>query len=155
MRSLILAAMLWAVPAQAYMVLGQGNVSCGTWLEPDPRFPNDPWLYRAWVLGYLTAYNEDSATTQGTFIRSGKEGNVTAGTDTEGLFAWIDNYCRARPLNNLAGAVSKLVLTLENHSLSAGDDAPRGIRTPRAGGWACGSTGRGSTWAAAACYGTP
>jgi hypothetical protein len=39
------------------------------------------------------------------------------GKGSQGIFAWIDSYCRTHHLEKLADAVSALVLTLENPQL--------------------------------------
>lgn len=56
-----------------------------------------------WVLGYLTAYNEHVA----------PDGNISAGTDADGLMLWLDSYCQAHPLDNLGTATSALVAELK------------------------------------------
>jgi hypothetical protein len=83
--SLAIAVIVFCQP-HAYtqtrvMVLGHGNRSCGTWLS-DRRA--DSWgarMQESWVVGFVTAHNE---TTPG--------GNLTARTDINGLFAWLDGY---------------------------------------------------------------
>jgi len=79
-----------------YMVLGQGTISCGRWISDRSR--DDAWAEEAWLLGYLTAYNRNDW--PGT--------NVASGTDSDGSFAWIDNYCRAAPLDDMATAAFRL-----------------------------------------------
>jgi hypothetical protein len=56
-----------------------------------------------WVVGYLTAYNEWVA----------PDGNISAGTDNDGIAAWMDNYCQAHPLDNVARAARALVVELK------------------------------------------
>jgi hypothetical protein len=58
-------------------------------------------------LGWLSATNYYNGPDSGVK-------DVTAGTDSQGIFAWIDSYCRSHHLEKLADAVSALVLTLEN-----------------------------------------
>jgi hypothetical protein len=52
--------------------------------------------------GYLTAYNNFVA----------PDGNITAGTDSEGVTLWVDSYCQAHPLDGLADAAAALVAEL-------------------------------------------
>jgi len=104
MRMLIVVGLaLWATTASAaeYTSLGHGNASCGRWQE-ERRKPNPQYrfLLQAWVLGYITRANYEVG------------GDLTAGTDELGVFAWIDNYCRANPLKNVAAAAEALVDTL-------------------------------------------
>jgi hypothetical protein len=71
--------------------LGEGNTSCGSWLEQrrDPR----QWKNEAaWVLGYLTAINQ--------FVWHGGS-NIIKGTDPSGVEAWLDAHCGANPLDNI------------------------------------------------------
>ena len=38
--------------------------------------------------------------------------NLAEGTDADGVFAWIDNYCSAHPLETIYSAAEALVVTL-------------------------------------------
>src|SRR6202022_2615180 len=49
----------------------------------------------AWVLGFVTAFNQ---------YGSKPEGDVSGGKDTEALMARIDDYCKRNPLENLYNA---------------------------------------------------
>lgn len=53
--------------------------------------------------GFLTAYN---------YYGPGN-GHANAGTDNAGREAWIDNYCRTRPLESLEKAANQLIDALE------------------------------------------
>jgi hypothetical protein len=104
MRMLVIAVSLWVGSAQAeYRIAGHGNVSCGEWQRH--RKQPEGTLARAgveaWVLGYVTraSYDEDA--------------NLGQGTDHEGLWAWVDNYCRNHPLDTLAVASEHLVDELQ------------------------------------------
>jgi hypothetical protein len=59
-------------------------------------------INRGWVIGYLTGFN---AYGRGS-------GNVSLGTDAEGLFAWITNYCQQYPLKTLENAAEALIIEL-------------------------------------------
>jgi hypothetical protein len=52
-----------------------------------------------WVIGYISAFN----------VYRSPTGNLTAGTDTNGIYAWIDNYCAARPLDTIVKATDALI----------------------------------------------
>jgi hypothetical protein len=80
-----------------HTLMGFGNNSCGTWT--DERRRNVSAGAHSWVLGFLTAYN----------LYEHDAGNVSKGTDAKGLFAWIDNYCRDNPLENLETATVRLI----------------------------------------------
>ena len=111
---LMLAALGYALLAnvaavaepQRYGVLGDGNTSCGTWTRDrtgagvyDRASAN---FHLVWVLGFLTGMNYH-LTTNGQRV-----GNITHGTDVEGLFSWIDNYCRQHPLDTISNAAEGL-----------------------------------------------
>jgi hypothetical protein len=84
----------------AEAVLGQGNISCSSWVES--RGDNNPLAETrtAWVLGFITAFNQ---------YVSKPQGDVTAGKTTEVLMARIDEYCKRHPLDNLYNASAALV----------------------------------------------
>jgi hypothetical protein len=63
-----------------------------------------------WIAGYLSAFNsltDDPATPD--FLKD---------EDWDGLIAWIDNYCAARPLDKLETAGRSLVLELAEHHMA-------------------------------------
>ena len=81
-------------------VLGQGNISCGSWIE-NRRDDNPLAATRtAWVLGFITAFNQYGAKPQR---------DVSEGKDTEVLMARIDDHCKRHPLDNLYKASAALV----------------------------------------------
>jgi hypothetical protein len=97
------------------MVVGAGQASCGTWTkaqaERQPtdargniyyRIGSDTMIQLEWVRGFISAFN----------IYKSETGNVTAGTDMDGVYAWIDNYCAAHPLDNVVTAALALVQEL-------------------------------------------
>jgi hypothetical protein len=81
-------------------VLGQGNISCNSWIES--RRDDNPLAATrtAWVLGFVTAFNQ---------YKSKPEGDVSGGKDTEVLMARIDDHCKRHPLDNLYKASAALV----------------------------------------------
>jgi hypothetical protein len=104
-RTALLAASLLLfqtlqMAAQEQAVLGQGNVLCGVWLENRRGDDIQVAARTAWVLGYITAFNQ---------YGSKPEGDVSGGKDTEELMAWIDNYCRQNPADNVYRASAALV----------------------------------------------
>jgi hypothetical protein len=84
------------ISAQGLGVLGQGNVSCSSWLENHTS--ND--ARAAWILGYITAFNQ---------YGSSKPSDLTQGTTTEEMMVFIHNYCRNHPTDNLYEASAALV----------------------------------------------
>jgi hypothetical protein len=104
-RTALLAASLLLfqtvqMAAQEQAVLGQGNVSCGSWLEVRTGEDVQVAARTAWVLGYVTAFNQ---------YGSKPEGDVSSGKSTEEMMAWIDNYCRQHPADNVYRASAALV----------------------------------------------
>jgi hypothetical protein len=88
------------IVAQEDAVLGQGNVSCGSWLNDRKGDGAGASSRIAWVLGYVTAFNQ---------YGSKPEGDVSGGKGTEEIMAWIDNYCGQHSSNNLYRASAALV----------------------------------------------
>ena len=84
----------------AEAVLGQGNISCGSWIESRGDDNALAAARTAWVLGFITAFNH---------YRSKPEADVSAGKATEVLMARIDNHCKRHPLDNLYNASAALV----------------------------------------------
>jgi hypothetical protein len=84
------------IDAQGLGVLGQGNVSCSSWLENHTS--ND--ARTAWILGYVTASNQ---------YGSSKPSDLTQGTATEEMMGFINKYCGNHPTDNLYAASAALV----------------------------------------------
>jgi hypothetical protein len=83
------------IAAEGQAVLGQGNVSCSSWLE---NHTSDD-ARAAWILGYITGFNQ---------YGSKPESDVSEGATNEK----IDNYCRNHPADNLYRASAALVAAL-------------------------------------------
>jgi hypothetical protein len=104
-RAVLLAASVsWTLTtpmaAQELAVLGHGNISCGSWL--DSRKSGDAQVSArvAWILGYITAFNQ---------YGSKPQGDVSGGKGTEEMAAWIDVYCGQHPADNVYKASAALV----------------------------------------------
>jgi len=102
--ALVVASLLCTLTAQTAAqeraVLGQGNISCGSWLENRRGDDAQVSARTAWVLGYITAFNQ---------YGSKPQGDVSGGKDTEEMTAWIDDYCRHHTADNLYGASAALI----------------------------------------------
>jgi len=103
--ALVIAVFLISGPAwaQYYVSRGLGAASCGKWTS---AVALENYTYVAmvqWLNGYLTAY---SAWVEG-------ESGPVSKLDTEGLKAWVDNYCRDNPLKSVSTAASKLISTIK------------------------------------------
>ena len=78
--------------------------SCGAWTAA--RSSGGAASTReAWVLGFLSGYNRFSMQS---------DGAVADAAGIEGVKAWIDNYCRANPLDSLTRATFALIRELES-----------------------------------------
>lgn len=99
----------WAKePLTAGMVYGEAASSCETFVEAR-RDEMQQYHYLAWLNGYLSAVNKYETRVpiyKGAF-------DIKAGQDPEGLMLWLENYCRAYPLDNFFQAVLKLQLELQ------------------------------------------
>jgi hypothetical protein len=83
----------------AYVTLGTGNTSCGSFVSShdaayNPAMEGRLYNRLVWVLGFLSGYNVYNL-----------EGiSNIAPTDTDGIKQWILNYCREHPTESLARA---------------------------------------------------
>jgi hypothetical protein len=103
--SVLLVTGIWLMfPTQPFSqvqgVLGQGNVSCDVWL--DSRSGDDVQIAAriAWILGYITAYNQYALK---------PEGDVSGGRNTQEIVNWIAGYCSEHPSDNLYSASAALI----------------------------------------------
>jgi hypothetical protein len=81
-----------AGPNAKFTVLGVGNSSCGSWLAVRRTQSSEAQFYETWVQGYITGYNRWNAI---------GINNIASGIDPEGIFASIDKYCIAHPLDDI------------------------------------------------------
>jgi hypothetical protein len=86
--------------AQEQAVLGQGNVSCDAWLSERRDNNSQASSRTAWILGYVTAFNQ---------YGSKPAGDVSAGMGTGEIVAWIDDHCSQHPDDNLYRASAAFV----------------------------------------------
>lgn len=92
---------LWAFSAQTppagkFSVYGDGNYSCGVWLES--RKSGNISEHLGWVEGFLSGV--------------GSTGRKMKDTDGGGVQAFVDQYCDAHRLDTIATAVGALVRAL-------------------------------------------
>jgi len=76
----------------AEAVLIRGATSCGTWVAQTKEDGILISATRMWLIGYLS----------GRVMESGRD--VMRGTDNPSFYLWVDNYCKANPLNDIADA---------------------------------------------------
>ena len=109
MKRIIIAVMLTCLVTPAlgmdadsnFQNKGAGSYSCGTWTKE--RKDNTWHSSGQWILGFVTAYN---------YYTPGVS-DVAKNADNQGLAAWVDNYCAANPLNNIADASISLIRFLK------------------------------------------
>jgi hypothetical protein len=86
-------------------VLGIGNKSCGSWSQARHSIGMMSDMYEGWVAGFLSGANSVLATSED-HIDTLEQAEID--TDAQGLWAWVDNYCQAHPLNSVAQAADAL-----------------------------------------------
>src|SRR4051812_16311657 len=93
----IVAMMLLSPPSivQAEFI-SKGSARCGQWLEA--RTKNQALSYEFWLLGFLSG------------LAAGEDSNVLQSSDPASLEFWMDNFCRADPLSNVATGGTKLYI---------------------------------------------
>ena len=80
----------------------EGKQWCGTWLrERHARSPR-LHLYEIWVVKYIAGGDWADIPRPDFFAK----------VDAEGMLGWVDNYCRAHPINNVQRAAEQLVIEL-------------------------------------------
>jgi hypothetical protein len=87
---------------EGHLIMGQGTWSCGVWTEARST--------KALVLSAANAgvVSDKLITPYGPDILKGK--------DFEGLMAWVDNFCRAHPLDPIGTAAIALVGELRSRA---------------------------------------
>jgi hypothetical protein len=90
----VVGAGLAAAPAWSatYSIMGIGSESCGSWTQN--RESNQALQDEGWVLGFITGLGFASAGTVPAIVT----------TDGNGVFGWLDNYCKANPTTDLVTA---------------------------------------------------
>lgn len=85
-----------------FRTMGMGNSSCGTWISARPH-GSSSWQslgFEQWVLGFLTGISAMGFMTKLDPLN---------GVDGEAIWAWMDNYCKAHPLENIGNAAIDFV----------------------------------------------
>jgi hypothetical protein len=104
MRRLVLFACLTILvgPAAAtdVTVFGAGTQSCGKFLA-SAEHSADRVGYWGWAAGFLTATNDIK--------------NQQVSIDMDGAMAWVENYCRAHPLDPYFVALDALSHVLDRY----------------------------------------
>ena len=81
----------------AYMILSNGQITCGEFLADSPHSQSTDM---EWVLGYISGRNREAPV-----------GSRMAGisfTVGDSVTAWLQNYCQTHALNHLVEAADEL-----------------------------------------------
>ena len=94
---LAVALMTTAVAAEPKLD-GAGTLTCGRWTFV--RRERTAVGYEQWILGFLSGIS---------YAGKGTGDNPLNGVDGETVWAWMDTYCQAHPLDLLATASAAFV----------------------------------------------
>jgi hypothetical protein len=98
---LTFAAPAWTADNGTGWYSTQSSVSCDNYLQQDKERRSSYLSTIGWVAGYITAYNRQTPDTA----------EILGNTNLASVMLWLKNYCKAHPLDDLAGAMD--VLTIE------------------------------------------
>jgi hypothetical protein len=101
-----------ADPDGDFNVKGEGLQSCESYLDAAKNRDAAHLLYRAWLNGYLTRFNQ---ATPGTF-------DLAPWQTIDELASLIGDYCRARPQHDLVTAATAMAVLLYPYRQVSADD---------------------------------
>ena len=81
-------------------ILGAGVNTCGSWAVERKKQSGGDVTNLTWVLGYLTAQDEDAA--------AHRKPTLLDNIDASAIELWIDNYCQSNPLDTIYRASARL-----------------------------------------------
>jgi hypothetical protein len=111
-RAAVLLLAVLALPATPstageYAILGAGGRPCDSWLQARGEASPEGAIMQSWLLGYVTSINAHELTITK---------DIAEGTNPDGMFVWIDNYCASHPLDSVARAAASLTGVLRSSS---------------------------------------
>lgn len=83
-----------------YAVRGYGTQTCGAYVANRSRNNDD--AYANWLGGYLSGFNRFNKDTW----------DISGTLDTDAEMLWLENYCKAHPLDKFSEASEKLIVNL-------------------------------------------
>ncbi len=89
-------------------IMGAGIRTCGDWLQYRSNNPAMAYQLFAWIDGYISGFN--IASPDSDFLTAAANSN---GLNSNALNAWVDNYCRSKPLDVIAAAATALMQALK------------------------------------------
>jgi hypothetical protein len=102
-RSIVVAMAtlaLSAAPVSSARIFGHGLSSCGKWTDVRRSQSPDNIAHASWAIGYLSGINQ--------VISAYEKKDILIRQDAQALLAWLDNYCRANPLETVGKALDLL-----------------------------------------------
>ena len=93
----------------------QGAVSCGKYIEERGLKGWSYTVIKGWVAGYVTAYNGLAPDTY----------DILGKSDLNHAMLWMEDYCKAHPLENLANGMKVLMTVLYPKRTRTAKDAGR------------------------------
>jgi hypothetical protein len=100
-----LAISTWGLDARAVGVTTLGDRSCGKWIADRPSNPSDQSIGRLSNTGWLVGFMSGAASASGR--------DILERTDGQSIVLWMDNWCRANPLEYVADGAMVLFVELE------------------------------------------
>lgn len=94
--TIVVAIGLSNANAQTMTLIGGGRNSCGTWTSDRQKNEVQAYFLQEWVDGYLSGMED--------IVSLSMKKNIQINTDANGIYGWLDNYCRQNPTVNLIGA---------------------------------------------------
>ena len=81
-------------------IVGAGGSSCGTWTALHRK--GDVPAIDQWVVGFLSGV---------AWAGAASDYNPLKGTDANGVWQWVSNYCRDHPLDQITDATISFIHT--------------------------------------------
>jgi len=116
--SLIMLVLSFAITTSATaadskrVYVTQGVRSCGEWVKNRKIASWEDSVMRAWIAGYITAYN----------LQTPDVKSILGSTDLESVLLWMDKYCQENPLKGLAQGMQVLTDELWPNRKRTADD---------------------------------
>lgn len=98
----LIACSVLPAAAQGRSTSVEGKQWCGTWLRERHARSERLQKYEIWVVRFIVGHDWADIPRPGFFSK----------VDAAGMLGWVDNYCRAHPLNNVQRAAERLVIEL-------------------------------------------
>jgi len=108
----VMMAGIGEAAAQQFM-MGEGSSSCGSWTEARRTKAPHQDAQQQWVFGFLSGANLGFLDPANKTVTPYAP-DFLKGRDFDSVVAWIDNYCSAHPLDEIATAAIALLAELRS-----------------------------------------